>query len=230
MDGLAEMFNENTRRVRRCGCCRQEGHDRRTCPSPEEVERRRVAAERRREYVAQRRRAAARPNQAADQRKTYTLHNNNTFPIYVFWSKQGSDLIIYLKFISAESVASVYALPLHALTFIPAQEFTDVPTRDTRISLMNNNKWLIGAYNLSDYDDLNVYVISSYSVPKPPLDQWKECGLKSLFLLKELERMGASKYENLAPMMDMVQDIVLPEHTEMDKDNAGVPSAFTNVT
>jgi len=226
MDGQAQMLTENTRRVRRCGCCRQEGHDRRTCPKPEEVERRRVAAERRRAYIAQRRL----PNQVTDSRKTYTLHNNNTFPIYTFWSKQGSDLILYLKFIPAESIGTVYALPLHTLTFIPAQEFTDVPTRDTRISLMNNNKWLIGAYNLSDYDDLNVYVISSYSVQKPPLDMWKECGLKSLFLLKELERMGASKYENLAPMMDMVQDIVLPEHTEMDKDNAGVPSAFTNVS
>ena len=96
MDGLAEMFNENTRRVRRCGCCRQEGHDRRTCPKPEEVERRRVAAERRREYVAQRQQRAA--ERATDLRKTYTLHNNNTFPIYAFWSKQGEDVIKHLKF------------------------------------------------------------------------------------------------------------------------------------
>ena len=50
------------------------------------------------------------------------------------------------------------------------------------------------------------------------LEQWKECGLKSLFLLKELERMGATKYDNLEPLMDMVQDIELPPHTEFDKE------------
>ena len=36
--------------------------------------------------------------------------------------------------------------------------------------------------------------------------------------------------DNLAPIMDMIQDIQLPDHTELDKDVAGVPSAFTNLT
>jgi hypothetical protein len=59
---------------------------------------------------------------------------------------------------------------------------------------------------------------------------WKECGLKSLFLLKEIERMGGKKNPNIEPILDMVQDITLPEHTEMDKELAGVPSVFTNLT
>ena len=228
MDGIAQLVNENPRRVRRCGCCRQEGHDRRRCPHPSQVERRRVEAEERRQRVLQMRQQL--DLQPVDLRKTYTLHNNNPFPIYVFWGRQGSDLVLYLKFIPAASASIVYALPSHRLTFIPAQEFTNRPTSDTRISLMNSAMYVIGSYNLSEHDDLNVYVISDYSMAKPPLDQWKECGLKSLFLLRQLERMGASKHDNLAPMMDMIQDIVLPEHTEMDKESAGIPSSFTNVT
>ena len=230
MDGLAEMFNENPRRVRRCGCCRQEGHDRRRCPHPSQVERRRVEAEQQRQRYLQLRQQVQQSVQQSDQRKTYTLHNNNPYPVYVFWSRQGSDLVLYLKFIPAASASTVYALPSHCLTFIPAQEFTHTPTRDTRISLMNSGMHVIGAYNLSDHEDLNIYVISDYSAAKPPLDQWRECGLKSLFLLRQLERMGASKYDNLSALMDMIQDITLPEHTEMDKENAGVPSTFTNVT
>ena len=42
--------------------------------------------------------------------------------------------------------------------------------------------------------------------------------------------MGANKYENLEPIMDLVQDIKIPEHTDHDKESAGVPSTFTNIT
>ena len=85
-------------------------------------------------------------------------------------------------------------------------------------------------FNLSDFDNIPIHITKEYKQPKKELDKWKECGLKSLFLLKELDRLGATKYDNLAPIMDMIQDIQLPDHTELDKDIAGVPSAFTNLT
>jgi len=88
----------------------------------------------------------------------------------------------------------------------------------------------VGDFNLEDFEDLTINLIKEYHRPKTDLEQWKECGLKSLFLLKELERMGAKKYDNLEPILDMVQDIKLPEHSEMDKEQAGVPSVFTNIT
>jgi hypothetical protein len=62
------------------------------------------------------------------------------------------------------------------------------------------------------------------------LDQWKEAALKSQFLLKELSRLGAGNNENYEPIMDMVQDIGFPEHSEQDKERAGVTSEFTNVS
>ena len=42
--------------------------------------------------------------------------------------------------------------------------------------------------------------------------------------------MGGKKNPNIEPILDMVQDITLPPHTEMDKELAGVPSVFTNLT
>ena len=75
-----------------------------------------------------------------------------------------------------------------------------------------------------------IHIIKDYVISKTELEKWKECGLKSLFLLKELERLGGKQYENLEPILDMVQDINLPDHTELDKELAGVPSVFTGLT
>jgi len=44
-----------------------------------------------------------------------------------------------------------------------------------------------------------------------------------------LERLGATNNPNYEPIMDMVQDIEYPEHSEQDKERAGISSVFTNV-
>ena len=62
------------------------------------------------------------------------------------------------------------------------------------------------------------------------MDQWKEAALKSHYLLKQLERLGANQNPNYEPIMDMIQDINYPDHDEQDKERAGVSSAFTNIT
>ena len=51
-----------------------------------------------------------------------------------------------------------------------------------------------------------------------------------MYLLQQLERLGASNNDNLEPIMDLVQDIIIPSHNYMDRENAGVPSEFTNLT
>ena len=60
-------------------------------------------------------------------------------------------------------------------------------------------------------------------------DQWREAALKSQFLLQQLQRFGVQNNPNYEPIMDMIQDIEYPEHTEQDKERAGVTSEFTNV-
>ena len=214
-------------RVRHCGQCGSTTHDRRSCPDPIQVERRRLRSVARAEQRQQRlQQQATRP----DNRKTYKIFNNNNYPVYTYWSNIGADNIKFIQYTSEFSDAIIKALPKHRLVFIPATEFRVPPVQGSSINLSQCNYFIAGDFKLEDFEDLTIHLIKEYQRPKTDLEQWKECGLKSLFLLKELERMGAKKHDNLEPILDMVQDIKLPEHTEMDKEQAGIPSTFTNVT
>ena len=43
--------------------------------------------------------------------------------------------------------------------------------------------------------------------------------------------VSKEEFENIAPMLDMIQDISIPSTcTEIDKERAGVPSGLTNIT
>ena len=54
--------------------------------------------------------------------------------------------------------------------------------------------------------------------------------LKMNYLMKEMIRMGAQDNPNLEPIIDLYQDIHLPEHDSIDLEAAGVPSELTNIT
>ena len=238
----SEMNDTSTIRPRRCRCCGQTGHDRRTCPDPSEVERRRQ----RRNAIAEQLRqhnhnhnqqqsnttgGGARPRMPVRQlteRTNFKIINNNNYPMYIYWSNIGDNIIKYTHYIGESASTSIRAYPTHRLVFIPTLELP--PSTPNTIDLSTSNYFIAGDFNLCDFEDTPINVIKEYTKPKTELEQWKECGLKSLFLLKELERMGATKYDNLEPLMDMVQDIELPPHTELDKEMAGVPSVFTNIT
>ena len=242
----SEMNETVTNRPRRCRCCGQTGHDRRTCPDPSEVERRRqrrnAIAEQLRQQRLQHRQqtqqqsnttgGGARPRMPVRQlteRTNFRIINNNNYPMYIYWSNIGDNIIKYIHYIGESSSTSIRAYPTHRLVFIPIPEIPST-TSVKIINLSTSNYFIAGDFNLCDFEDTPINVIKEYTKPKTELEQWKECGLKSLFLLKELERMGAKKYDNLEPLMDMVQDIELPPHTEFDKEMAGVPSTFTNIT
>ena len=59
--------------------------------------------------------------------------------------------------------------------------------------------------------------------------EWQKCALKSMFLLECIIKLGGKSNENLEPILDMVQDINIPRHTEKEKEDAGVPSLLTNI-
>jgi hypothetical protein len=50
-----------------------------------------------------------------------------------------------------------------------------------------------------------------------------------MFLLECIIKLGGKSNENLEPILDMVQDINIPRHTEKEKEDAGVPSLLTNI-
>tara|TARA_B100000902_G_C27286227_1_gene904567 strand:- start:325 stop:1038 length:714 start_codon:yes stop_codon:yes gene_type:complete len=91
-------------------------------------------------------------------------------------------------------------------------------------------EFLQGPDNRRFGDDRNFYLLKEYQMPKSELDKWKECGLKSMFLLQEIIRLGGMKHENLEPILDLVQDIHIPNHEAIDRERAGVPSTLTNIT
>jgi hypothetical protein len=88
--------------------------------------------------------------------------------------------------------------------------------------------YMISDNAVTDKDPITKQLVISQA--KTEIEMWKEAALKCDFLMKELKRLGIEKNENLAVIVDMHQDIVIPQHSERDKDVAGIPSAFTNVT
>ena len=89
---------------------------------------------------------------------------------------------------------------------------------------------------MKDFDGTDIIIDQEYVPKKSELDQWKECALKSNFLLEQIKKItGGEKtheqYENIEPFIDMIQDISIPATcSEVDKERAGVPSTLTNIT
>jgi len=231
------------RRVRRCGFCREAGHDRRTCPAPEEVARRSVATLQRRgaldrlreERIARVRATQQQIRESEERRgiRRMRVHNHNGYEIVLLWSSNGGTTLKYLQRIRQGMAAGIKFGPNCKVVVVPTAELPRRELDDARFRLdrATYQGFIVGEYDLNDHTGDQLYIISEQDyTPKSDLDQWKECGLKSLFLLNQLDRLGATKYDNLEPIMDMVQDIRIPTHTPMDCENAGIPSVLTNVT
>mgnify|MGYP000551269793 CR=1 FL=1 len=224
MDTSLNIREPRVQRQRLCGHCRQPGHDRRRCPDPVMVERRAAEAENRR--LAMQSQEATRQ----DLNKAYRIHNNNPYSVYLYWSIVGSDTVKYFRWVEDGTDFAFLSISNHRIMAIPTSEFTFTPTQGSVIKLSESDYFIAGDFNVDDFEDGHIHIIKEYVKSKTELELWKECGLKSLFLLKEIERMGGKKNPNIEPILDMVQDITLPPHTEMDKELAGVPSIFTNLT
>jgi len=84
---------------------------------------------------------------------------------------------------------------------------------------------------LKEFEGTTIIIDCVYKPVKKEIDQWKECALKSKYLLDQVIKLGGMKYENLEPILDMVQDINVPSScSEVDKEMAGIPSTLTNIT
>lgn len=222
------MMNR-TRRCRRCGSI---DHDRRTCNHPEEVERRRQNRITRNELYRRRLENIRREqgNLRNSEKKLYKIFNNNNYSVCLFWGKEGTSIIKYFHYVSEFNDTEFTSPSTYKIIAIPSDEFSNQLSKDDEIDYLTTDKFIVGEFNLVEFENIEIQLIKEYKPSKTELEKWKECGLKSLFLLKEIERMGGKKYENLEPILDMVQDIPLPNHTELDREKAGIPSVFTNIT
>lgn len=88
----------------------------------------------------------------------------------------------------------------------------------------------IGKNNIHQRPNNELYLIKDFTPKKSELQQWRECSLKSLYLLDQLIKLGAKNNDTYETILDLVQDIHVPKHEQIDRENAGIPSAFTNIT
>jgi hypothetical protein len=248
IDGIAlnNLFQEartGGMRVYHCSHCGQQGHNLTRCnfTGAREVRQRRAQA-RLQSNVIQ---APTAPTTAPTnqfQMNIFKVYNDNTYPIHVF-AYIGEDPDKTMKFISTippYAYKSVRAGVRHHIVSIPTDELRTIWPRDSinipvNIKLIDYpNMFLTGDTDVSQLNPSTreILFFKEYQVAKTELEKWKECGLKSIFLLKEIERLGGKSVGGgaLEPIIDMVQDIVVPVHDELDKERAGVPSAFTNIT
>jgi len=61
-------------------------------------------------------------------------------------------------------------------------------------------------------------------------NDWKFKALRMDYLLKQMIKLGGMSYDNMEPILDLHQDIKIPYHSEFEKEQAGIPSTFTNIT
>ena len=238
--------SQRPRRVYRCGHCRQEGHNRSTCPGL--VEHRRQTSIRRAEVFRVAREEAIRADQSKSKLINFQIINPTEHVMLIFWSNELDKRTeeSQYKFLATLPVYADTVLRFsknHKFITIPMAEFITPPNELNEILQTPITQTIFNDENVNEFLEvfqenfgvdenplITINDIKDYKPPKTELERWKETAFKSLFLLTELKRMGASNNENLAPMVDMIEDISLPPHTEMDKEVAGVPSTFTNLT
>ena len=83
-----------------------------------------------------------------------------------------------------------------------------------------NNKCYNDIYYIRQQNQINLNNL--YNL----FNHWKKAAIKLNFLLKECIRLGGMNNDNLNPILDLVQDVEIPQITEFDKQHAGIPSAL----
>ena len=232
-------------RVRCCSHCGEQGHNIRTCPNMSTEDRQRREDERlaRTQRLQQ---LSSQNNLPGRQKQKVRIENPNIYPVCVFWRftvHSDPPPQWHMFSIVIPELGGVTNLTFsrhHDLKVVPLEDITsDNPTNiDSlfEVCQLNGPNFFdnTSPVDSSQYvDEINYFYMierKEYTQRLDPLTMWKNASLKSMYLLKELVRFGADKNDTYGMILDLVQDIKLPDFTEMDKEIAGVPSSFTNVT
>ena len=187
------------------------------------IRRTRIEAEVEAEAERQRARELIR-RQRRENMKRVQIQNLTGHTIYVYWTDKRAE-------------SPEFSICCKQLTLLSGLTSTQRFAKDTISIIISKSNIGFKCY----YFDLTDHIISEKNVSetngtfeikedKRELEQWKEAALKCDYLIKQLKRLGIDKNENYAMIVDMHQDIVIPQHSERDKEIAGIPSALTNVT
>lgn len=237
-----------------CSHCNLPGHTYRRCPTitedeknakSEEIKKKKEEAQQRRNTRLeneQRIRNARQARLAQTNTKTqYMISNTQDYEIAIYWSLNNSDTLKRFSYCPGHSSYTFVCIrEIHRIIAIPFLEVCEEngPNAMDQIQLNASREIpykTVFDMKMKDYDGTDIIIEKPYSPPKTEIEQWKESALKSKYLLDQIYKMtggGKTKaFENIEPMLDMVQDIKIPTTcTEMDKERAGIPSSLTNIT
>jgi hypothetical protein len=225
-----------------CSHCKLPGHNYKTCPTisseelQEKIQKNKDKKILQAQYREQRIRIQRQRQIEQENNRifSYEILNPCEHELVLYWGDETRTYIQRFAYVGSHSSHTFDARKKCRIIVIPFLEVCDnSPDAIGRITL-NSDKTvpyttLYDEY-LKDIDYTTILIEKHYTPPKTEIEKWKECALKSKYLLDQIIMLGGKKYENLEPILDMVQDIVVPETTELDKEIAGVPSTLTNVT
>lgn len=153
------------------------------------------------------------------------INNQLTHPCVCYWMIERNDTKDYSeckRFMNVDSLSTARA------------RIYDIKT--TIIVVKNFSELTTNMY----YTDIKNFILKEFlitSIPtnstiilKDDMEKWKESTLKLNFLIEQLKRLGIHKNDNYSSIIDMHEDIIIPTHSELDKENAGIPSTLTNIT
>lgn len=231
-------------RNRRCSHCKETGHNIRTCPNMNSEERQRRNDERLARNIRRQQLISQNTNIPGYKKQKVRIENNNNYPVCVFWNfndeTEHANRWIMFSIVIPElgGVTTLTFSRHHDLKVVPLDEInSDNPTNIVslfEVDYISGTNFFdtTSQIDIYEHDVKYCYTIQTkeYTRILDPVTMWKTVGLKSMFLLKNLIRLGADKNDTYGVILDLVQDITVPEHTEMDKELAGIPSEFTNIT
>jgi hypothetical protein len=237
-----------------CSHCKQPRHTYRTCPTMSDEEKKAKAKKLEEEKKERETRRNARVAREAEFRRLrqkqlaspYDVSNTTDHEIVLYWTVtegQCSTILRRFSYVNAHSTNTISCVKnQHRILGIPFLEVceNDSPNAKDVIQCPSPNEipyQTVVDVTLKELDGTNIIIDCEYNPPKKEIDQWKECALKSHFLLHRILKIVGplekihTNYDNILPILDMVQDITIPAScSEIDKELAGVPSALTNIT
>ena len=107
---------------------------------------------------------------------------------------------------------------------------SDIPDRKEKM------KELISEVPVHDTMEQNILIEYSNDELQPRIDKLSPNTenlfslLKMNYLIQQLIRLGGLENDNFSPILELHQDIKLPEYDSVDLEAAGLPNEFTNVT
>ncbi len=250
---VSPIFPGTGPKPRRCGCCRQVGHDCRTCPAVASAGTpclissnfggkqrlnclcKNCIEYRKYNYPTPEKAAWRLRKQKEEKMRQYPktkLYNLVNDIIYLYEFTENGTLQLLNMIDIYKSLDFQLGKALHkgevGNIVVTSRDFGRENVYYENIHPKFILETITIEYGLSFEYDISDYRDSYMKTIEKDKKQWMKTGLKLKYLLDQLDRLGASNNPNLECIMDMIQDVEIPEHGEFDKNDAGVPSVFTN--